>query len=192
MSSPTSGSDPNYPQGNAPQGQPGWNAPQAPPQGYGSAPQGYGDAPQGYGAPAPTYSGAPAGDNGQRPGTVTAAAIIGIVWGGLGALLSFIVMLGAFALGAALGGLVFLLSLAFSVALLVGGIFVLQGKPPKLLLYASYAAIALGVLGLIVSAVTVGGNAFSGILGIIIAGAIVALLFQPQSKQYFAARGQGY
>ena len=34
MSSPTPGSDPNYPQGGAPQGQPGWGAPQPPGQGY--------------------------------------------------------------------------------------------------------------------------------------------------------------
>lgn len=48
MSSPTPGSDHNYPQGGAPQGQPGWSA--SPPPGY---------APPGYG-PAPTYAG-PAG-----------------------------------------------------------------------------------------------------------------------------------
>ena len=38
MSSPTPGSDPNYPQGTAPQGQPGWGAPQQPPPGYTPAP----------------------------------------------------------------------------------------------------------------------------------------------------------
>ena len=174
MSSPTSGSDPNYPQGGAPQGQPAWGAPQDPGPGY---------------TPAPSYSGAPAG---QRPGTVTAAAIIAVVWGGLGALFGLLVMLAAFGLGAALAGLVFLISLAFSVALLMGGIFVLQGKPPKLLLYASYAAIAIGVLSFIISLATTGGSVFSGVLGILITGAIVFLLMQPPSKQYFAARGQGY
>ena len=44
MSSPTPGSDPNYPQGGAPQGQPGWGCASS------SQPQGYG-APQGYNAP---------------------------------------------------------------------------------------------------------------------------------------------
>ena len=60
MSSPTPGSDPNYPQGGAPQGQPGWGAPQQPAPGY---------------TPAPSYSAAPAGYGaaGQRPGMVTAA-----------------------------------------------------------------------------------------------------------------------
>jgi hypothetical protein len=123
---------------------------------------------------------------------VTAAAITGIVWGGLGALFGLIVTLAAFGLGAPLAGLIFLISLAFSVALLVGGIFVLQGKPPKLLLFASYAAVAVGLVAFIVSLAATGGNAFSGILGIVIAGVIVALLLQPQSKQYFAARGQAY
>jgi hypothetical protein len=185
MSSPT-GSDPNYPPGGAPQSQPGWSAPQQPAAGYQPVP--------GY-QPAPTYSGAPAGYGapvGQRPGQVTAAAIIGIVWGALGALFGLIVMLAAFGFGAPLIGLIFLLSLAFSVALLVGGIFVLQGKPPKLLLYASYAGVVLGLLALIFSLAASGGNVFSGILGLIITGAISFLLMQPQAKQYFAARGQSY
>jgi hypothetical protein len=180
MSSPTSGSDPNYPQGGAPQGEPGWGAPQTPGQGYDPAPS-YSGPPAGYGAPA-----------GQRPGTVTAAAIIGIVWGGLGALFGLLVTFAAFGLGAALAGLIFLISTAFSVALLMGGIFVLQGKPPKLLLYASYAAVAIGVLSFIISLAATGGSVFNGILGIVIAGAVVFLLMQPQSKQYFAARSQSY
>jgi hypothetical protein len=48
------GPDQNYPQGGAPQGQPGWNAdaqPGYPPPGYGQAP-GYG---QGPGYPPPGY-----------------------------------------------------------------------------------------------------------------------------------------
>src|SRR3712207_654498 len=100
MSSPTPGSDPNYPQGGAPQGQSGWGTPQqpqgyGPPQGYG-APQGYGSPQSGYGSPQGGYGspqgyGAPGAPQGygaasQRPTQVTAAAIIGIVIGGLGSL----------------------------------------------------------------------------------------------------------
>ena len=183
MSSSTPGSDPNVPPP-APESQTGWAAPPQP--GYGQ--------PQGY-QPAPASSAPPAGygaQAGQRPGMVTAAAIIGIVWGALGALLSLIVMIAAFGLGAAVVGLVLLLSLAFSVALLVGGIFVLQGKHPKLLLYSCYAAILIGVIELIVSIAMTGGNAFSGVLGFVVPGVIIALLFQQQSRQYFAARGQTY
>jgi hypothetical protein len=184
MTTPTPGSDPNYPQGGAPQGQPGWGAP-PPPQGY--------QQPQGY-QPAPSYTGGPAGygaPTGQRPGMVTAAAVIGIVWGGLGTLFGLIALSVAFALSGLLG-LIILVSVALSVGLLVGGIFVLTGKPPKLLLYICYAAVVINVISLIISIAQNGGSAFSGILGFILPGIIIALLLQPQSKQYFAARGQGY
>ena len=104
MSSPTPGSDPNLPQGGAPQGQPGWSAPPPPPaQGYGV------QNPQGYGS-APAYSGGPAAP-GQRPGKVTAAAIIGIVIGGLGTLFGLIGLLAlgiVFAFGPILGLLLLL------------------------------------------------------------------------------------
>ena len=184
MSSPT-GSDQNYPQGGSPQGQPGWGAPQQPAQGSGQA----------YGGPAPSYSNAPAGygaaPGGQRPGVVTAAAVVGIVWGGLGALFGLLALSVAFALSAVLG-LVLLISLALSVALLVGGIFVLTGKPPKLLLYTSYVAVAVNLLSLIISIAQDGGSAFNGVLGFILPGVVIALLMQPASKQYFASRGQGY
>jgi hypothetical protein len=172
MSSPTPGSDPNYPQGGAP---------------YGGAPQN----PGGYN-PAPQYSGAPAGyGQGQRPGMVTAAAIIAIVWGGLGALFGLIALGIAFALSALLG-LILLLSVALSVVLLVAGIFVLQGKNPKMLVIICWVAIGINLLSLIISIAQDGGNAFSGVLGFVIPGVVLALMLQPQSKQYFAARGQAY
>jgi hypothetical protein len=181
MSQPTPGSDPNYPQGGAPQGQPGWGAPQNQPQGYG--------APQGYNAPGSPSGYGPAA--GARPGMVTAAAIVAIVWGALGALFGLLALSLAFLLGA-LYGLIIILSIALSVALLVAGIFVLQGKSPKLLLLISYIAIGVGVLSLIINFAQSGGNAFSGILGIIIPGVIVALLMQPPAKQYYASRGMSY
>jgi hypothetical protein len=178
MTTPTPGSDPNYPQGGAPQGQPGWGAPQQQP-GYDPASQ-YSGAPAGYG-----------GGGGARPGMVTAAAIVAIVWGALGALLSLLALSLAFLIGA-IYGLILIIGIAIYVALLVGGIFVLQGKNPKLLLMVSYVAIAVSLLSLIIGIAQGGSSAFSGILGIIIPGVIVALLLQPQSKQYFAARGQAY
>jgi hypothetical protein len=177
MSSPTPGSDPNYPQGGAPQGFGG--APQNPSGGYQPASQ-YSGAPAGYGAP-----------GGQRPGTVTGAAIVAIVWGGLGALFGLIALGIAFALSAILG-LIILLSAALSVVLLVAGIFVLQGKNPKLLVIICWVAIGINVLSLIINLAQNGSNAFSGILGFIIPGVVLALMLQPQSKQYFAARGQAY
>jgi hypothetical protein len=184
MSSPTPpGSDPNYPQGNAPQGQPGWNAPQGPPQGHGG--------------PAPAYSGPVGpGGTGQRPGTVTAAAVTGIAWGSLGTLFGLLGIFGASVaedLGIELSALdvvLGILSIAAAVALLVGGIQVLQGKAPKLLLYAAYAGLALWVLGVLLSITQGYGFSALSLVSLIILGAIVALLMQPQSKEYFAARGQ--
>jgi hypothetical protein len=181
MSTPDPGSDPNFARENGPDGQPGWSAPQGQQGNWGPAP-GYGGSAAGYGAP---------GD-GRRPGVVTAAGVVGIVWGALGAVLFLIAMLGAFALGVAVAGLIALLALAFYIAMLVGGISVLRGRSPKLLLYVSYVAIALGLIGLIVSAVASGGSVTSGILGIVVSGVIVALLLQQPSKQYYAARGLSY
>jgi hypothetical protein len=206
MSTPT-GNDPNYPQGGAPQGQPGWGAPETPAQGYDAPSQSYNAPSQNYNAPpqdynapsqgyspAPSYSGAPAGYGAatdQRPGLVTGAAIVAIVWGGLGTLFGLLAMAVAFSLFPLLG-LFVLLAVLISVALLVGGIFALQGKSPKLLLYICYAAIVINLLELIFSIVKSGGSVFSGLLGFIIPGVIIALLFQPASKQWFAARGQTY
>jgi len=203
MSSPTPGSDPNYPQGKPPEDQPGWNAPPGSPQGYGApqnygAPQGYGppqgyDAPQGYGGPAPAYSGGP-GVGAGRPSQVTAAAIIGIVIGGIGTLFG---VLGLLALGiifevSALLGILFLLSLAAAVVVLVGGIQTLQGKSPRLLLLGSYASIGIQVLSLVISMAVGEGFSFVSLLGFVLPGLIVFLLMQPQSKQYFGSRGLSY
>jgi hypothetical protein len=197
MSSPTSGSDPNHPQGNAAQGQPGWSAPQGPPQGYGQAPQGYGEAPQaygaapqGYGGPAPAYSGAPDSGTGQRPGTVTAAAIIGIVIGALGLLSIFGIGL-VFAFDAVLG-ILSLLSIVAAAVLVVGGIQTLQGKSPQLLILGSYASIGIQLLSLIWALVAGWGFLFVGLLGFVLPILIVALLRQPPAKQYYASRGINY
>ena len=193
MSSPTSGSDPNYPQGNVPQGQPGWSAPQESPQGYGAAPQGYGGAPQGYGGPAPAYSD-PGAAGAARPSQVTTAAIIGIVTGGLGTLFG---LLGLIAIGLvfsvnALLGIFYLLALATAVVVLVGGIQTIQGKSPRLLLLGSYASIGVQLLSLIISIAVGYGFSFISLLGFVLPGVIVFLLMQPQSKQYFASRGISY
>jgi len=177
MSSPTPGSDPNYPQGGAPQGQPGWGAPQSPEQGY---------------TPAPSYSAPPAGSGatGQRPGMVTAAGIIGIVWGALGLLFGLLALAILFAFGALLG-LLALIGVVVAGALLWAGIQVIQGKSPRLLLLMSYVAIGINLLTMIFE-ITQGASIFSSLLGFIIPGVIVFLLLNPQSKQYYASRGISY
>src|SRR4051794_15635644 len=148
MSTPTPGSDPSYPQEGAPSGQPGWTAP-PPAQGYGvQNPQGYGAPdPQGYGA-APQYPQGYGAPTAQRPGMVTAAGIIGIVWGALGLLFGLLALSFAFALVPALG-LIVLLATAVSAALLWGGIQVMQNKSPRLLLLVSYVAIVVNLISMI-------------------------------------------
>lgn len=181
------GSDPDQPQ----QGQqPGWGSP-PPPPGYN--PQGYhpqGDQGHGYQGyePAPAYSGAPA--QAGRPGMVTAAAVIGIVIGGLG-------ILGLFSLGLYFSfdiflGMLNLLAVAAAVVLLVGGIQAIQGKSPRLLLLGSYASIGVQLLTLIWAVASGYGFVFLGLLGFVLPGLIVFLLMQPQSKQYYAAQGAAY
>jgi hypothetical protein len=194
MSTPSSGSEPNFaqegpeggqsgwgsPQGQPPGGQPGWGPPQGQPPGYGPAPS-YSGPPAGYGA----------GGTGNRPGMVTAAGVVGIVWGALALLFGLLALGLAFTISGLLGVIV-LVAVIVGVGLLVGGIYVITGRSPKILLYISYAAIAINVIELIISLAQNGGNAFSGILGFVLPGVIVALLLQPQSKQYFAARGHSY
>ena len=208
MSGPTPGPDPYRPEGGAPQGQPGWGAPQGQP-GWG-APQeqpgwrGPEDQP-GWGqpqhpapgqSPAPSWSGQPAGygsPSGQRPGQVKAAAIIGMVIGGFG---TFFGVLGLLALGlvfeaGAVLGLLYLLSLATAVVLLVGGIQTMQGKSPRLLLLGSYASIGVQLLYTIF-AMSLGEAWFSGLLGFALPILIVVLLRHQRSREYFAARGLSY
>lgn len=186
MTSPT-GPDPDQPQG-------GFGAPQQPPAGYQPGyQQGY---QQGYGAPqqpagydpAPAYPGGPSA-GGQRPGTVTAAAVIGIVLGVLG-LLSLLAIGLVFQVDVLLGVLT-LVSVAVAAVLLLGGIQTMQGKSPRLLLLISYVAIGVNVLTMIWSA-TQGAGIFSGLLGFIIPGVVVFLLLNPQSKQYYASQGISY
>jgi hypothetical protein len=122
---------------------------------------------------------------------VTAAAIIGIVIGGIGALFGLLSLSLVFAFSAFLG-LLSLVSLAAAVAVLVGGIQVLTGRSPKLLLLGSYASIAITVLFMLWSVISGYGFAFSNLLSLVLPGLIVFFLMQPRSKQYFASRGISY
>jgi hypothetical protein len=174
MSSPT-GSDAEYPNTGAPQGQPGWGPPQQPAPGY---------------TPAPAYSAGPPAGAGQRPGMVSAAGVIGIVWGALGLLFGLLALAVLFAFGAVLG-LLALVGVAVSAALLWSGIQVIQGRSPRLLLLISYVSIGLNVLIVIVE-VAQGASILSGLFGFVLPGVIVFLLLNAQSKQYYASRSISY
>jgi len=122
---------------------------------------------------------------------VTAAGIIGIVWGALGLLLGLLALSVAFSLLGAGYGLLVLLSVVVSAALLWAGIQVVQGKSPRLLLLISYVAIGINLLTMIWAA-TQGESVFNGLLGFVVPGIVVFLLLNPQSKQYYASRGISY
>jgi hypothetical protein len=178
VSSPTPGPDHNPPQGGAAEAEPGWGSGQQ--TGYGPH--------SGY-TPAPAYSGAPTPTD-RRPGTVTAAGVIGIVWGALGLLFGLLALALSFALGALLGLLV-LVSVTVSAALLWAGIQVMQGKSPRLLLLISYVAICINLLTMIIG-IAQGASIFGYLLGFVIPGVVVFLLMNAQSKQHYAARGISY
>ncbi len=197
MTSPT-GPDENPPQGppgygapeQPPAGyqpgyQPGYGAPQTPPPGYN--PSGY-NPPSGY-EPAPAYSGGPS-TGGQRPGMVTAAAVIGIVLGVLG-LLSLLAIGLVFEVDVLLGVLT-LVSVAVAAVLLAGGIQTLQGKSPRLLLLGSYGSIGLQVLSLIWSVANGFDIGWASLLGFVLPALVVFLLLRPEARQHYAARGISY
>jgi hypothetical protein len=184
MSTPTPGSDPNYPQGDAPQGEPGWGAPE--PQGQ----QGWGaPQPQGY-SPAPSYGAAPTAGYGAaagaRPPQVLTAAVLGFVV----ALFALLGALAFFALSSLLGIFVIfaILYLALAAVNIWGGIVAIQGTNSTILKIAGLATAGLAVLGLIV-ALTQSSFSFWSILLIAAGVGIFLLLNQPVSKQFFAAHG---
>jgi len=179
MSMPT-GSDPNYPQGGAPQGQPGWSAPQQPNPGYQPAPS--------Y-SPASSYTGAPAGYAGpvtERPQPVLVAAILGFVV----ALFALIGAFGFFALSALVGlfALFAVLYLALAAVNIWGGVQALTGKGSQVLKIAGIATAALALIGFIL-ALTQGSFSFFSLLVVAAGAGIYFMLNQPASQQYFAARG---
>jgi hypothetical protein len=171
MSSPTPGSDPNYPPP-APQGQP---------EGHGQQP--------GY-QPAPSSSGSPAGfgsaGGAARPPQVLTAAILGFVV----ALFALIGALGFFALSTLLGIFVLfaILYLALAAVNIWGGIVALQGRNSTILKVAGLITAGLAVLGLIL-ALTQGSFSFWSLVLIAAGVATFLLLNQPASKQFFAAHG---
>lgn len=176
MSQPPVGPDPNQQPGYQ---QPGYEQPayQQPgsQQPYGSAP-----APQpGYGSPAAT----------KRPGVVTAAAVLAFISGGLNLLGALVLLIGsnlADDLGISSGLIVVfgLISLVFGAALIFGGLQAIGGKDQRILVATAAAAIVLQLLYWII--VQFDGTS---VLSLVLPAVIIALLMQPQSKQWFQSKG---
>lgn len=133
--------------------------PSAPPPGYGAAPQ-------------------------NRPGMVTAAAVLAFVSGGLGLLGNLL----AFSLIGSFGVPGFLVVLAIvglllSIGLIYGGLLTLQGKSFVILLVLAGAAILLNLISMITY------FQITSLLSFVIPVLIIIFLMNPQSKAWIKSRG---
>ena len=166
MSQPPVGPDPNQQPGYQ---QPGYQQP------YGSAPE----QQPGYGAPATS----------NRPTGVTVAAVLAFISGGLNLLGGLLLLLGSSVAedaGIASGLVVVfaLIGLAFGAALIWGGIQAMGGKDQRILVATAGAAILLQVVNWII----VDFNPAS-LISLILPVAVIALLMQQQSRQWFQSKG---
>ncbi|SEO90380.1 hypothetical protein [Trujillonella endophytica] len=166
---------------------------------YGGPAYYYGQQPQPYG---------PYGVAAGRPGGVVTAAVLGFVWGGLGALVTLFLLYyglaassfsdapGVFGdvFGAAAGILLFtgLLALAWTVVMIWGSVWVLSGRSRVPLLVGGSIAIActglvfVGGIGAASDGEGPGGTVF-GLICLVVSILIVVLLANRQSAGFFAA-----
>ena len=190
-------------------GQPPYGQPRYGPQPYGQQPY-----PAGSGNPySNAYPQGPAGYGGtgspSRPGGVLTAAVLGIIFGVIGAIISaFAIVVGAVAAGAsggadqsipglgavagAVGGvliLVGILALAWTVVMIWGSVWAQTGRSRVLLLVGGSIALAVtlvGLLGNLGSSASSGGSVVASILFFLAALAIVALLSVRHAGAFFA------
>ena len=165
--------------GQHPGEQPGYGQPGQQP-GYGQQPGGYGQQPSGYGQPGGQ----------QRPAQLTTAAVLAFVLGGLYLIASLLYFAGGSIVSgfsATSGSALTLFGVVYLVlggVLIWAGVLALTGKDSRILLGASGAAVAIEVLSWIVLFFTA-----TSIIYLALAAVIIALLLQPQSKQWLAAKG---
>jgi hypothetical protein len=156
-----------------------------------------GQNPGEFGQPYGEQYGQPSQPYGQvkRPVQVTAAAVIAFILAALlilASLISFGVsgVAGAFvgSGGAALLMVLGVFGLPVAGGMIWGGIQALNGKTSKILIVSAAAGFVLRVIGLIVL-ISLGQGVGYGILGLALQAAIVVILLQPPSKQFFTAKG---
>lgn len=181
---PTSGyPGPGFPEAGGP-GSPGYPAPGAAASGYPVQPP---PGPPGYAAGPPGY--APYGGQGSpvataRPGTVTAAAVLAFVVGGLGIIGNLIVFSTLSSLG--VGGFYVFLSIIAIIAdigLIWGGVQVLGGKDGRIVIGAAGLLILVNLIAIII--------VFSpmSLLGFILPILIIALMLGAGSKKWLDQQG---
>ena len=141
----------------------------------------------------PTGPPAPEDQSGRRPGTVTAAAVVGIVMGALTCLLSLLALAAVGALDTDLSAVDVVLGLlgtAVAVAMLVGGVRLLRGGTHLLLLRAAYAVSGPWLLGVVANLAAGNGFVGGGLLSVVAAAVVVGLLGGQQAQRWTATRGR--
>ena len=159
--------------------------------------------------PSPLYPSAPVGEEhatSTRPGTVKAAAVLALVWGGLTIISTLVSMVGgsilsstgsAWAMNDQSGlrafvadstGLLIVMGSALIVAaalVIWGSTIALKGKNAKVLVIASGIQVIIQIVWMI----DTGSIAF-GIVGVIVPILIIALILSSASRSWFQARGK--
>ena len=178
---PDPSSQPPYGQQNQP---PSGNYPDSGSAGYGQPAQTGSGQPGGYPSGPPSGYGAPS--KGGTPPQVITAAVLGFI----AALFTLLATFSFFAASSIIGLFVIfaILYLAITAGLIAGGVMALTGKTGQILLIA--AAVATGVQILVIIYTLVRGLGFSALslIGLLLTGAIIFLLLQPVSKQFFSTR----
>lgn len=156
--------------------------------------------------PPPEYTGAPAGNTHEaftRPGMVTAATVLALIWGGLTVISALFSMVGGSlfhitgracapndqsglcAFVGNSGGLLIVIGIALIVAaslVIWGSIAARNGQNAKLLIIASGIQIVIQIVWMIET-----GSAAFGIVGVIVPIGIIGLISSSTSRTWFQA-----
>jgi hypothetical protein len=129
---------------------------------------------------------APPSEGDQRPGSVTAAGVIGIVLGSLGIVLRVlqVTVIGNYFVVDAFLTLLVPLGVIVGLLLLVGGIEAVQGDAPRRLLLGSYGSMALTLVDQVWFVSRSEGLYAVGLVSLILPALIVFLLMRPSAREY--------
>lgn len=136
------------------------------------------------------------GDSVRRPGSVTAAAVLAFIIGGLGGLGYLLVLASVAATSVnwttpmlVVLGVVLSVGLSLSLMTVWGGVSAMRGRGRKLLKTASWISLTLSLLGFVGYLVSSDiSGAVTTVVEMAPAMAIVALIQRPSSVEFFHAR----
>ncbi|WP_104524179.1 hypothetical protein [Blastococcus atacamensis] len=157
--------------GQPPYGQPQYWPPQSAPAPYGQA--AYGQPPYGQPYPPQPYAQVPwqalAWPHGTgRPGTATAAAVLGFVTGGLTAIGSFVMLLATLTGDEDPATMVLSIGLPCAVGLVVGGVRLLQRRSAATLFWSAVAALVVLALTLGIAVTGMEGDDRFGVIAFVL------------------------